>query len=81
MAYRETFRMNQRDFDEENQEKIEEVREHFRNEYPYVDLEMLSDDTINAFLNQSYIASLWFEKQMDCLYDYILSQDLCGVEE
>jgi hypothetical protein len=62
-------------------EKIEEVREHFRNEYPYVDLERLSDDTINAFLNQSYIASLWFERQMDCLYDYILSQDLCGVEE
>ena len=62
-------------------EKIKEVREHFENEYPYVDLGMLSDDTINAFLNQSYIASLWFEKQMDCLYDYILSQDLCGVEE
>jgi hypothetical protein len=61
--------------------KINDVREHFSNEYPYVDLGMLSDDTINAFLNQGYIASLWFERQMDCLYDYILSQDLCGVEE
>ena len=81
MSYEEKFRMNQRDFDEENQEKINDVREHFRNEYPYVDLGMLPDDTINAFLNQDYIASLWFEKQMDCLYDYILSQDLCDVVE
>ena len=60
---------------------IEDVREYFSNEHPYIDLGMLPDSTIIEFLNQGYIANLWFERQMDCLYDYILSQDLCGVEE
>jgi hypothetical protein len=30
---------------------------------------------------QEYIINLSFERKMDCLYDYILSQGLCDVEE
>lgn len=60
---------------------VEDVRKYFDNEYPYVELGMLSDETINEFLNQGYIIDLSFERKMDCLYDYILSQGLCGVEE
>jgi len=60
---------------------VAEVREYFDSEYPYVDLEMLSNDTIYDFLNREYIVNRLFKAQMDSLYDYILSQDLCGVEE
>lgn len=60
---------------------IEDVREYFDINYPYVDLGMLSDSTIIEFLNQGYIIDLSFERKMDCLYDYILSQGLCDVEE
>jgi hypothetical protein len=60
---------------------VAEVREYFDSEYPYVELGMLSNDTIYDFLNREYIVNLFFERQMDCLYDYILSQNLCGVEE
>ena len=60
---------------------MKEVREYFEGNYGHVDLWSLPDETITNFLNQSYIVNLSFERQMDCLYDYILSQDLCGVEE
>jgi hypothetical protein len=60
---------------------VEEVKNYFSEEYPYVDLGALSDNSISEFLNQGYIIDLSFERKMDCLYDYILSQDLCGVEE
>jgi hypothetical protein len=60
---------------------VEDVRKYFDVNYGYVDLGNISDETINEFLNQGYIINLSFEVKMDCLYDYILSQDLCGVEE
>jgi hypothetical protein len=60
---------------------VEDVRKYFDVNYPYIDLGMLSDETINEFLNQGYIIDLSFERKMDCLYDYILSQGLCDVEE
>jgi hypothetical protein len=60
---------------------VRDVIDYFDKEYPYVDLEMLSENSISGFLEQEYIVNLSFERKMDCLYDYILSQDLCGVEE
>ena len=60
---------------------VEDVRKYFDVNYPYIDLGMLSDETIYNFLNRGYIINLTFERQMDCLYDYILSQGLCDVEE
>jgi len=65
----------------ENVNTVKDVREYFDTNYPYVDLGMLSNNTIKEFINRSYIMNKTFEVQMDCLYDYILSQDLCGVEE
>jgi len=60
---------------------IEDVKLYFDMNYSYVDLDEVDDVVINEFLNQRYIIDLSFEMKMNCLYDYILSQDLCGVEE
>lgn len=60
---------------------VRDVIDYFDKEYPYVDLGMLSENSISEFLVQSYIIDLSFERKMDCLYDYILSQGLCDVEE
>ncbi len=60
---------------------IEDVKLYFGMNYSYVDLDEVDDVVINEFLNQRYIIDLSFEMKMNCLYDYILSQDLCGVEE
>lgn len=60
---------------------VRDVIDYFDMNYPYVDLGMLSENSISEFLVQSYIIDLSFERKMDCLYDYILSQGLCDVEE
>jgi hypothetical protein len=60
---------------------VRDVIDYFDKEYPYVDLGMLSENSISEFLVQDYIKNLSFERKMDCLYDYILSQDLCDVDE
>ena len=60
---------------------MKEVKEYFDLNYPYVDLGGIDDHTLESFLSQSYLADLSFVRKMDCLYDYILSQNLCGVEE
>jgi hypothetical protein len=60
---------------------MKEVREYFDLNYGYVDLEEIDDHVLESFLSRSYLTDLSFERKMDCLYDYILSQDLCDVEE
>ena len=60
---------------------VRDVIDYFDKEYPYVNLGMLSENSISEFLVQEYIVNLSFERKMDCLYDYILSQDLCEVDE
>jgi hypothetical protein len=60
---------------------IEQVREYFSNNYPYVYLEDISDKVIRDYLEMGYIRDLSFERKMDCLYDYILSQNLTEVDE
>jgi hypothetical protein len=60
---------------------IEQVKKYFRDNYPYVYLEDVSDKTILEYLENSWVLNVPFERKMDLLYDYILSQDLCGVDE
>jgi hypothetical protein len=60
---------------------MEEVREYFEKNYGYVHLEDISDRVIRDYLDMGYIRDLSFERKMDCLYDYILSQDLTEVDE
>ena len=60
---------------------VRDVIDYFDKEYPYVNLWMLSENSINEFLVQEYIIDLSFERKMDLLYDYILSQGLCDVQE
>ena len=60
---------------------VRDVIDYFDKEYPYVNLGMLSENSINEFLVQEYIVDLSFERKMDLLYDYILSQNLTEVDE
>jgi len=60
---------------------IEQVKKYFRDNYPYVYLEDISDKTILEYLENSWVLNVPFERKMDLLYDYILSNDLCGVDE
>lgn len=60
---------------------LAEVKEYFEKNYPYVYLEDISDRVIRDYLDMGYVRDLSFERKMDCLYDYILSQGLCGVDE
>jgi hypothetical protein len=60
---------------------MKEVREYFDLNYGYVNLVEINDHVLESFLSQSYLTGLSFMRKMDCLYDYILSQGLCDVEE
>jgi hypothetical protein len=62
-------------------ETISGVRSYFTDNYNHVSLDQLSDGFILEFLSRSYLERLSFEMKMDCLYDYILSQNLCEVVE
>jgi hypothetical protein len=65
----------------ESNKRISDVRSYFTDNYNYVSLDQLSDGFILEFLSRSYLERLSFEMKMDCLYDYILSQNLCEVVE
>ena len=58
-----------------------EAREYFEKNYGYVNLRELSDVFIRKYLESSHVQNLSFERKMDCLYDYILSNDLVEVVE
>jgi len=60
---------------------VEDVRIYFRENYGHMYIYDISDDTIEEVIGRSYIKDLSFERKMDCLYDYLLSQDLCDVVE
>ena len=65
----------------ESNKRISDVRSYFEDNYGHMSLDQLSDGLLLEFLSRSYLLELPFERKMDCLYDYILSQDLCDVEE
>jgi hypothetical protein len=60
---------------------MKEVREYFEKNYGYVNLGELTDVFIQKYLDQSWIINLPFERKMDCLYDYILANDLTDIQE
>jgi hypothetical protein len=62
-------------------ENINEIRSYFADNYGYVSLDQLTDGFILEFMSREYLMGLSFDGKMDCLYDYILSQDLCDVVE
>ncbi len=66
---------------ENNPMTIADVREYFNFHYPHVVLEYVGDKTIENFMKRDYIKDLSEERKMDCLYDYIVSQDLTEVNE
>ena len=62
-------------------ENINEIRSYFADNYGHVSLDQLTDGFILRYVERSYLAELSFERKMDLLYDYVLSQDLCDVVE
>jgi hypothetical protein len=58
---------------------IKKIRDFFRDRYSYVNIQELSDSQLLTFIEQSYVKDLPFERQMDLMYDWILSQDLAEV--
>jgi len=60
---------------------MKEVREYFNLNYGYVNIRGIDDHVLESFLSRPYLTDLSFVRKMDCLYDYILSQDLCNVNE
>jgi hypothetical protein len=60
---------------------IENVRDYFNINYRHINLYAIMDRTIEDFLAQDYVKKLNMTQAMNCLYDYILSQDLCDVQE
>ena len=60
---------------------IDETRDYFRDNYPHVNFQAMYDIYIVDFLSRPHVKDLSFEKQMDLMYDDILSQDLCEVIE
>ena len=57
------------------------VYEYFEQNYGYVDIKSIPRAAILEYLERGYVVNCTFERKMDLLYDYILSQNLCDVEE
>ena len=60
---------------------MKEVREYFEKNYGYVNLDELTDVFIQKYLDQSWIVNLSFERKMDCLYDYLMANQLVDYTE
>jgi len=62
-------------------ETINDIRSYLVYNYNHVSSNQLSDEFILEFMSRDYLVGLPFERKMDCLYDHILAQGLCDVEE
>lgn len=62
-------------------ELVKRIRDYFRSNFSYVGIEEMEDQTILNFMNQYYLKGMTFERQMECLYDHLLSQGECEVVE
>jgi hypothetical protein len=65
----------------ESNKRISDVREYFYKNYSYVDIDGISDVVILEYLGNNWVLNVPFERKMDLLYDYILSQGLTDVSE
>ena len=57
------------------------VYEYFEQNYSYVDIKSIPRAVVLEYLERGYVINCTFERKMDLLYDYILSQDLTEVVE
>ena len=60
---------------------VENVRDYFHINYRHINLNAIKDKIIEDFLAQDYIIKLNMTVAMDYLYDCVVSQDLCDVQE
>jgi hypothetical protein len=65
----------------ESNKRISDVREYFDVNYSYVNIGGISDKVVLDYLSNGWVLNVPFERKMDLLYDYILSQDLTEIEE
>ena len=61
--------------------QIRDIREYFDVNYSYVNIGGISDKVILDYLSNGWVLNVPFERKMDLLYDYILSQGLTEIEE
>lgn len=62
-------------------EEINKIQEWFADNHSYIYINQLEDSVFEEFMSRSYIKEMDFERQMDCLKDYILAQGLTDVDE
>ena len=60
---------------------MEEVREYFSTNYGHVDFWYIEDEVILEFLERDYIKLSSFEFKMNCLYDYLMANQLVDYTE
>ena len=60
---------------------VEQIREEMNKRYPYVHCEDVSDEMFETFAIGRDLGRYSLDMQFDCLYDYLLSQNLCDVTE
>jgi hypothetical protein len=65
----------------ESNKRISDVREYFYKNYSYVNIDGISDVVILEYLGNNWVLNVTFERKMDLLYDYIVSQGLTEIEE
>jgi hypothetical protein len=65
----------------ESNKRISDVREYFYKNYSYVNIDGISDKVIYDYLSNGWVLNVPFERKMDLLYDYIVSQGLTEIEE
>jgi hypothetical protein len=63
------------------EEQIREARAYFGEHLSHMHINQVKDSVIAELLGRDYIQRLTFDRRMDCLYDYLLSQSLCDVTE
>lgn len=59
---------------------IKEFRRIFNRRYSYIGYDM-TDVQIKGYLTQDHVKNLDIDNQMDLFQDYLLSNDLCEVQD
>ena len=62
-------------------EEIEIFRELFTEEHPYIELDQMSDATLETFLLRDYVKNSSITMQIDFCRDFVMSQQMVDVQE
>jgi len=60
---------------------LQQIYEYFNENYSHVDIQNVNPKLIKTVMKKDYMKRYSIEKQMDLLLDYVMSQDLCDMQE